>query len=520
MNGMTAWMEKHFIPIAAKIGSQKHLVALRDAFIGMLPVTMAGSLATMISAIVTTVPQSVQLMVQGTDSDGSWTLANTPVFEQLNGIAGYVNQGTLTVIGLIFAFSWGYQLSRAYKVNELAGGIIGVSTLMAGLPNIMGKAMEGLTTDNLASLISSGAVPAGTHNLTEDQLTLVQTAINNGISNQAGQTWMPSFFSAQMNAMAYFTVIIMGAISVIIYAKLMNSDKLSIKMPDSVPPAVGKAFLALLPTIVALSVAGLIYYIVDLISPGDSVVWLVARYIAEPFQRLSQGIGALMIVTFFVSILWFFGIHGPNVLSPALDGIWGPLGLQNIETFNRVGLQGIRDLVAGGYTSQAHANAQGEFVTLWVRGSWDAFAWFGGSGGTITLLIAILAFAKRKDYRTVAKLGIGPGIFNINEPVLFGLPIVLNPIFFFPFFLAPMVAVVIAFLATTAGLVGPVVLSVPWVTPPIINAWMATGFDWRAIILAIVNLVVTFIIWVPFVIAANGMEASEGEMADDSASEA
>ena len=516
MNAMTAWMEKHFIPIAAKIGSQKHLVALRDAFIGMLPVTMAGSLATMISAIVTTVPQSMQQMIQGTASDGSWTLANTPVFEQLNGIAGYVNQGTLTVIGLIFAFSWGYQLSRAYKVNELAGGIIGVSTLMAGLPNIMGKATEGLTLDNLASMISSGAAPAGTANLTEDQLSLVQSAISSGVSNQAGQTWMPSFFSAQMNAMAYFTVIIMGAITVIIYAKLMNSDKLSIKMPDSVPPAVGKAFLALLPTIVALSVAGLIYYIVDLIRPGDSVVWLVAHYIAEPFQRLSQGIGAILIVTFFVSLLWFFGIHGPNVLSPALDGIWGPLGLDNIATFGRVGLGGVRDLVAGGYTSPQHANAAGEYITLWVRGSWDAFAWFGGSGGTITLLVAILVFSKRKDYRTVAKLGIGPGIFNINEPVLFGLPIVLNPIFLVPFIIAPLAAVLVAFLATSAGLVAPVVLSVPWVTPPILNAYMATGFDWRAIIVTIINLVITIVIWTPFVIAANKMEEAEEEVfADD-----
>jgi|GEM_PF-12646 len=508
MDAITAWMEKYFIPVAGKVGSQKHLVALRDAFIGMLPVTMAGSLATMISAIVTTVPSSLQQLIQGTNSDGSWTLANTPVFQQLNGIAGFVNQGTLTVIGLIFAFSWGYQLSRAYKVNELAGGIIGVSTLMAGLPNIMGKATEGLTLDNLHSLISSGAVPAGTANLTEDQLSLVTTAINGGVSNQAGQTWMPSFFSAQMNAMAYFTVIIMGAITVITYAKLMNSDKLSIKMPDSVPPAVAKAFLALIPTIAALSLGGLIYYVVSLFS-DESVVWLVAHYIAEPFQRLSQGIGPVLLLTFMQSLLWIFGIHGPNVLSPALDGIWGPLGLQNIEVFNNVGLQGVRDLVAGGHTSAATANANGEFVSLWVRGSWDAFSMFGGSGGTITLLIAIFLFSKRADYKTVAKLGIGPGIFNINEPVLFGLPIVMNPIFMVPFILAPMVAVLIGFLATTWGLVGPVVLSVPWVTPPLLNAFMATGFDWRAIVVTAICMVVSLLIWVPFVVAANTMEAEE-----------
>ena len=93
---------------------------------------------------------------------------------------------------------------------------------------------------------------------------------------------------------------------------------------------------------------------------------------------------------------------------------------------------------------------------MWVRGSFDAFAWFGGSGGTIVLLIAILVFSKRADYLTVAKLSIGPGIFNINEPVMFGLPIVLNAIMFIPFIIAPLVATTIGWLATYWGLVSPV----------------------------------------------------------------
>ena len=497
MNAMTQWMEKNFIPIAAKIGSQKHLVALRDSFIGMLPATMAGALAAMISAIVTTFPQSLQQMLNPnlTPAELDWTLVNTPVFTQLNAIAGFVNQGTLTVIGVIFAFSWGYNLSKAYDVNELAGGIVSTGVLFAGLPNMMSNMNAGL--QNATDL-----------HLSADQISAVQANLNASLAAQAGQTWMPLFYTAQMNAMAYFTVIIMGLICVITYAKLMKNDKLTIKMPDSVPPAVGKAFMALIPTIAAFFLAGLIYYIVGELSGGQSVVYLISRYIAEPFQRLSQSLAAVLIVTFFVSLLWFFGIHGPNVLSPALDGIWGPLGLDNMALYQRVHLSGIRELAENGHTTAATAN-NGEFVNLWVRGSWDAFAWFGGSGGTITLLIAILVFSKRQDYLTVARLGIGPGIFNINEPVLFGLPIVLNPIFFIPFIVAPFVAVIIAYLATLWGLVAPVVLAVPWVTPPILNAFMATGFDWRAIIVAIINLAVTIVIWTPFVIAANKMEASE-----------
>lgn len=499
MNGITAWMEKYLVPIAAKIGSQKHLVALRDAFIGMLPATLAGAMAALISAIVGTFPSALQQMIQGPTKAAAsaaagtgWTLANTPVFRELNNISGLVNQGTLTVIGLIFAFSWGYNLARAYGVNDLAGGIVSVATLMMGLPN------------QFARFATSLATIGGMDKVTG--VSKANDAVNTVLSNQFIATWKPGFAAGQLDAGAYFTVMIMGAIAVIIYAKLMLAD-ITIKMPESVPPAVAKAFLAIIPTIAALYIVGIIYYIVNTVS-GESVVFLIQKYLAAPFQAMSQNIVSVLIATLFVSIFWFFGIHGPNVLAPALDGIWGPLGLDNMNLWNRIHTSGINDLIAKGATSRAHA-IDGNYVNMWVRGSWDAFAWFGGSGGTITLVLAIMVFSKRKDYKIVSRLGLAPGIFNINEPVLFGLPVVLNAIFFIPFVLAPLVAVIIAYAATMLHLVNPVVLQVPWVTPPIMNAFMATGFDWRAIILTIINLAVTFVIWMPFVISANKLEETE-----------
>lgn len=492
MNGITMWMEKYLVPVAAKIGSQKHLVALRDSFIGILPATLTGALAAMVSAIVTTFPQSIQQMVLGPTKfaqlapEDVWTLANTPIIGDLNNISTLVNQGTLTVIGLIFAFSWGYNLARAYGVNDLAGGVVAVATLFAGLPNQTPKFLDALG-------VSDAGVAA-------------TDKINGVLTGQGLAAWKPLFAAAHMDAGAYFTIIIMGALAVIIYAKLMLAD-ITIKMPESVPPAVAKAFLAIIPTIAAIYAVSLIYYVIDKLT-HDSVINLITHYIAEPFQILSQNIFSVLIVTLFVSIFWFFGLHGPNVLAPALDGIWLPLGLNNQALYFQVHSDGIRDLVARGAIDKAHA-INGDYVSLWVRGSWDAFVWFGGSGGTITLILAILIFSKRKDYKTVGRLGLAPGIFNINEPVLFGMPIVLNAIFFIPFAIAPLVAVIIAYVATMLHWVDPVVSAVPWVTPPIMNAFLATGFDWRAIILAIVNLLVTFAIWTPFVIAANKMEEPE-----------
>ena len=118
----------------------------------------------------------------------------------------------------------------------------------------------------------------------------------------------------------------------------------------------------------------------------------------------------------------------------------------------------------------------------WVAGSFEAFVWPGGAGVTLMLLIAILLFSKRADYKTVGKLGIGPGLFNINEPVMFGLPIVLNPLFIIPFIVAT-----------------------------ILSGFLATGGDWRAIILTIINLAVALLIWAPFIIAANKINPADQE---------
>jgi PTS system cellobiose-specific IIC component len=488
-------MEKYLVPVAARIGSQKHLVALRDSFIGMLPLTLAGAFAVMISAIIGTFPQSVQQLVIGgpkfidistNHPEQLWTLVNVPVLKQLNAIAGFMNTGTLAIIGLLFAFSFGHNLAKAYKVNELAGGLLGVATLFAGLPDFNGQITAALGTSK------AGLAAA--------------TKVTTLLSNSGFAAWKPLFAAGQLDAGAYFTVMIMVAISVIVYAKLMLAD-ITIKMPDSVPPAVSKAFLAIIPTIAGLFVASVIYYIFQL-ATNHPLIYLIGKYIAQPFQVMSQNIISVLIATLFVSVLWFFGIHGPNVLSPALDGIWGPLGLDNQAVYHKIGLFGVQNLLDKGALSKATA-VGGNYINLWVRGSWDAFAWFGGSGGTITLVLAILIFSKRKDYKMVGRLGLAPGIFNINEPILFGLPIVLNPIFLIPFVVAPLVAVVVAYAATAMHLVTPVVMQVPWVTPPIMNAFLATGMDWRAIILAIINLAITFVIWAPFVLAANKLEETE-----------
>ncbi len=476
MNGLTAWMEKHILPVAAKIGAQKHLVALRDAFIGTMPATMAGAIAVMINAIIRDLPPAFWPSYDG----------NTiPVIREIITINGYVWNGTLAIAGLIFAFSWGYNLARAYNVNDLAGGIVSLAAFIQGIAFSFGTTLNVAIDNTTMEAINATSADSGI-SATADALTV------------GGWGWLKL---GHLDANAYFTIMIIGAVATIIYAKLMQHNVI-IKLPDSVPPAVSKAFAAIVPATVALYVIAIFNFIISKVANGQLFIDLVQKYIAEPFLGASQGIGWVLLVTLFVQIFWFFGIHGPNVLAPVLEGVWGVAQIKNINVFQE-GYDGLKG------ASAVKAAIENGDAYMWVRGSFDAFAWFGGSGGTITLVIAILLFSKRADYKTVGKLALGPGIFNINEPLMFGLPIVLNAMMFIPFLLAPLVATTIGWVATYAGLVNPVSQAVPWVVPPMLMSFMATGADWRAPLWTLLNMVITFFIWAPFVIAANKMEVED-----------
>jgi len=462
MNFLTAWLERYFLPIATKIGGQKHLVALRDAFIGTLPATMAGSVAVMLNAILRDLPPQ---FFDGYDGN------TIPVIKQIITINGYVWNGTLAIAGLIFVFSWGYNIAKAYGVNELSGGIVSTAASIAGITFSFSGGISGLKLDQA----TVDAINAAGWTATSKSITA------------AGWGWLPL---NNLDANFFFTAMIIGFVATMIYVKLMLKD-ITIKLPESVPPAVAKAFASIVPATVALYVIAIFYWIFSLIVPDMTFLQWLQKTIALPLLGLSQGFGAVVLVTLFVQLFWFFGIHGPNVLAPILEGVFGVAQLTNVNLFQQGGTELV---LSDGYK--------------WVRGSFDAYVWYGGSGGTIVLILAILLFSKRKDYLTVGKLSVGPGIFNINEPIMFGLPIVLNPIMFFPFLIAPVVSVSIGYFATIWGLVDPVSQSVAWVTPPFLMSFLATGADWRAPIVTLVAMVVSFLIWIPFVIAANKMNAN------------
>ena len=129
----------------------------------------------------------------------------------------------------------------------------------------------------------------------------------------------------------------------------------------------------------------------------------------------------------------------------------------------------------------------------------QSFALMGGSGSTLCLLIATFLVSKSAVSKNVAKLALGPGIFNINEPVLFGYPIVYNISLAIPFIGVPALGILISYLATSLGLMGPCVIQVPWTTPVFFNAFLATGGDWRAVVVQAVILAIGVLCYIPFI---------------------
>ena len=457
MQGFMDWMETKFMPVAQKIGNQRHLVAIRDGFISIMPVTMAGSVATLLNVFFRDLPNAW------------WGEGNgvTAALTQLINVNVNVYNGSISILGLCFAVALGYHLSKSYDVNPIAGGVVSLASVVATMnfAPVFSYTLPGVSAGAVDALKDAG---------------LAVTAADGAVTMQVTGSSMIS--SSLTGASGLFTALIFGLVCTMIYIKLVQA-KLTIKLPDSVPPAVNQAFVAMIPGVVAIYVAGIVTQVCVAVCgayPND----LISEWIQAPLLGMSSSVFSVLLIEFLMQLFWFFGIHGSNVLAPITEGIYTPALLQNLSVWN-----------------STHDISQMPY--MWTRGSFDAYTMMGGSGITLGLIVAILIFSKREDSRTIAKLAAPMGVFNINEPVIFGMPIVLNPLYFFPWLLVPVITAAIALGFTYAGIIPPVYIQVPWIMPVGLYAFFATGGNVMAALVALLNLGVSFVIWLPFVMLAN-----------------
>ena len=259
-------------------------------------------------------------------------------------------------------------------------------------------------------------------------------------------------------------------------------------MPPQVPPAVSKAFSAIIPAAIVFTVFGIIAAIF-LVGVGTPVKEFINQTIQRPLTSLGQSPVTIIVLTLVSQLLWFFGLHGSNIVGPVLDTLYSPA------------LQANSEAILIHNTEPIHA------IT---RNIIDIYGMHGGSGSTLGLVIALMIFSKRQVHKELTKLVLAPSVFQINEPVIYGLPIVLDPIFCIPFILVPTISVFIGwFFTAIVPIAGYVYIAQPWVTPPVISAFVATGGSIGATVIAACTFIFSIIAYAPFVMLANKQRVEE-----------
>ncbi|OQO98743.1 PTS system, cellobiose-specific IIC component [Geobacillus sp. 44C] len=279
----------------------------------------------------------------------------------------------------------------------------------------------------------------------------------------------------RLGAKGMFLGMITAFVAAEIYRKVVQKN-ITIKMPAGVPPAVSKSFAALIPAVVTLTVFLVINTIVTQLFKTN-MHDVIYNAVQAPLVGLGSGIIPTLIAIFVTQILWFFGLHGQIIINSVMDPIWNTLSLENLNAYTKTG-------------EVPHVISK-QFIEIYTVG-------MGGTGMTLAVIFAILFFMKSKQMKQVAKLGLGPGIFNVNEPIIFGLPVVMNPLVIVPWILAPMVVTFVTYLAMSSGLVPPPTgVAVPWTVPIFINGIMATN-SLAGGLLQLVNFTIVLVIWFPF----------------------
>jgi cellobiose PTS system EIIC component len=345
---------------------------------------------------------------------------------------------TFSIMAIFAVMGIGYSFAKQMKTNPLFGAAVSIMSWFLIMPyGVAGNvAVKGI--EGKVPVFLRGGLPLG---------------------------WV--------GAKGIFIGIICALSAVHIYA-FAERKGWTIKMPEGVPPTVVQSFAALIPAGLVMT----IFFTINLIFGffNTDIFTIVFKFLQLPLMNLGDTLGAMVVAYIFLHLFWFFGVNGGSVVGAVFNPILQTLAAENLEFF-KTGV------------GQAHIINQ-QFQ--------DLYATFGGCGSTLSLVIAMLFFCKSKRIKELGKLSLVPGIFGINEPIVFGLPIVLNPMMLIPFMLVPTVNIVISYIAMALKLV-PITngINIPWTTPVVISGFLAT--NWVGALLQAALLVLGVVIYMPFI---------------------
>lgn len=364
-------------------------------------------------------------------------------FDKFTALYMIINYATMGSLSLYFVITMGYELTKIYaeeeelNMNPLNGALLSLFAFLMTVPQVVFNkgSMSAVTQLKKGAVVADG------------------WAVSNGVT--------------RFGTTGIFTAIIMGILTVYLY-RLCIKRNWVIKMPEAVPEGVSRGFTALIPGFV-IGFAVIILNGIFIMLGTD-----IFEVISIPFSFVRNLTGTwigIMIIYLLTQALWIVGIHGANIIFAFVN----PIALANMASNAQ---EGTRYIVAGEWSNM--------------------FVIAGGSGATLGLCIWLATRAKSEQLSAIGKASVVPAVFNINEPLIFGIPIIYNPALAIPFILAPMTSATLYYLAMKLDLIKAVFANVPWPTPVGIGAFIGTG-DWRAIILALVCAVAAFLVYYPFI---------------------
>lgn len=450
--------------VGAWCAQNKYLNAIKNAFQNYMPATIAGAIGVLWSNVLVNESSGLGIFFK-------------PIMalEPLNAIFNGMNTATIGMMAV------GVCMLVAQEIADANGEQSGA------FPAVLGFMMWVAVTPTAMDVLGNTATVDAAGNVTA---TIGQFLEAGGADMSKVGATVAGIPTGYMGATGLFTGLIVGILGTEIYCKLRKVDALKIKMPEQVPPGVARAFEILIPTTIILIIMGAISLVVKM-ATGLDLNSLVSTYVQGPLQAImGQNIGAVMFLYVIIMLFWCIGMHGNNMVAAVKEPLFTPLIVENMKVFSET-----NDITKVPHTLN---------ITMM-----QMFAEWGGSGVTLALVVVILIFSKREDNRTIATLSLVPGMFNINETVTFGIPLVLNPILDIPFVLAPVVTVLVGYILTVIGFCPKCAVQAPWTCPPILMGFIATGGSIMGAISQIIVFAVAVVIYLPFFLAYEKQQNKE-----------
>ncbi|MCE4052205.1 PTS sugar transporter subunit IIC [Bacillus sp. Au-Bac7] len=372
-----------------------------------------------------------------------------PFLENLKPAFDVISFATISCMAIPLIFLIGLSLGRQNGVSEITSGILGLISYILVVPSVVS-----LTTED------------GT----------ILTA--------------PGLSTSALGAEGLMVGMLIAILAVEIFTFLMKFEKIKIKMPEQVPPMVASSFNSLLPVFLTTTIIAILGALFHLVT-GQYINEFIYSVIQAPMQNVFQSPFGIVTVIIVMQLLWFLGIHGGQATSPIKNPLMAVAIAANVEAV-QAGLDPTQPITFG---------------------FWRCFVAVGGAGMIISLIFAIFIVSRRHEYRSIAKLGILPSICGISEPIIFGLPLVLNVTFLIPLVLNSAISALIALFATNIGFLSPNSVDVPFGIPILINAFISYG--WQGVVVQVICLLVTTLAWIPFVLISN-KQAKKQENKDNS----